>query len=318
MIDLEFDRLIVAENVESLLVAAAIRRLFGGEFKIEFCDILFDRRYDCSHWAPESRALLVGLTEVFGGETQMSAYLKAVNWDGHSVVGILDTVGEGVWREAFESSHFRYEELKISPLSGDLFAEDDERVSFRDYFLSLTGKEDDEFLRELFAESTDGNLTVREIIDRAILGSTNTIYEYRYEYLIEHFAHNAVPSEKICNWINQFEVQAEERDNILNARQDLGNGIWRIQKDSLQTSLITFNLAGQVQTLEQARIVVFNLNTTQGRKVSFSMNTADGSRFLELLEEDGIAVTGTVDCIVFSAKVEQRAIELIRQALVAE
>ena len=238
---------------------------------------------------------------------------------GHQVVGVLDQHNAEDWRKAFASAEFSFDELAIRPVSQD---EGDIKSSGA-LLLSLLGDEADEQTRELCqaadaGDRMDFSTHFGGVVNQAV--KSRIADDSRRVYLAKHFAKNHDADETIRGWIAEYEAILATHEEIVEARQDLGNGIVRISAVGKIVDMTTlmktvYDLGYQVVLTEGE--MFDKVAGKKTRQIAFGCKPG--------LKLDAVATikAARVECSGFAAKAnvkpedEEAALAAVRSALTA-
>jgi hypothetical protein len=133
-------------------------------------------------------------------------------------------------------------------------------------------------------------------------------------YLAKHFAHHTEADSTIQGWIKEYEQILQNHEVILGAKQDLGDGMTRVNTVGKAVDMTT--LMSQLYKTG-AKIVVCEgemFNKSLGRKtqqIAFGTNDRDLD-LLSCLQQANVPASGFAQKANVEPDHEQQAIEVLR------
>jgi len=306
-------------SVDGVCTSAAVLRNADPAADIAFCQAFTVDKVDPATWGDRRKVLFVDLAVNNRDEAMTQDFLRRVKAAGHQVVGVLDEHNAEDWRKAFASAEFSFDELAIRPVSQD---EGDIKSSGA-LLLSLLGDEADEQTRELCqaadaGDRMDFSTHFGGVVNQAV--KSRIADDSRRVYLAKHFAKNHDADETIRGWIAEYEAILATHEEIVEARQDLGNGIVRISAVGKIVDMTTlmktvYDLGYQVVLTEGE--MFDKVAGKKTRQIAFGCKPG--------LKLDAVATikAARVECSGFAAKAnvkpedEEAALAAVRSALTA-
>jgi hypothetical protein len=214
-------------SVDGVCTSAAVLRNADPTAGIGFCQAFTVDKVDPATWGEARNVLFVDLAVNNRDEAMTADFLRRVKTAGHTIVGVLDEHNAEDWRRAFSASELLFDELAIKPVSQN----DGDIKSSGALLLSLLGNEADEQTSELCkaadaGDRMDFSTHFGGIVNQAV--KSRIADDSRRVYLAKHFAQNHDADHTINGWIAEYEAILATHEEIVGARQDLGDGIVRI------------------------------------------------------------------------------------------
>lgn len=305
-------------SVDGVCTSAAVLRNADPNADIHFCQAFTVDEMDPTDWGKQTNVLLVDLAVNNRDEAMTMDFLRRVKDAGHTVYGVLDEHNAEDWRRAFEAAELSFDDLAIKPVSQDKGG----IKSSGALLLSVLGDEADEHTRELCeaadaGDRMDFSTHFGGIVNQAV--KSKIVDDSRRVYLAKHFDQNHEPDETINGWIAEYEAILATHEEIVEARQDLGDGIVRINAVGKTVDMTT--LMKTVYALDYDVLLMEGemFDKTVGAKTS---QIAFGCKPGLKLDAVATIKAAGVECSGFAAKAnvkpedEAAALSAIRQQLV--
>lgn len=206
--------------------AAALRTVCQPETDIIFVQAFTVDKIDPTAWKPNRKVLFVDLAVNNRDEAMTVDFLRRITAAGHQIVGVLDEHCREDWEQAFSEAGLSFDDLLIEPVSQAT----GEIKSSGALLLDILGIVD-EHTEELLGAADAGDrmdFTTHfgGLVNRAV--KSKIADDSRRVYLTKHFSQNAQPDETIIGWIAEYDKILENHQEIIAARQHLGDGIVRV------------------------------------------------------------------------------------------
>jgi len=306
-------------SVDGVCTSAAVLRNANPAADIGFCQAFTVDKVDPATWGEARNVLFVDLAVNNRDEAMTVDFLRRIKAAGHTIIGVLDEHNAEDWRKAFAAAELSFDELAIKPVSQD---EGDIKSSGA-LLLSLLGKEADEQTRELCnaadaGDRMDFSTHFGGVVNQAV--KSRIADDSRRVYLAKHFARNHDTDSTIEGWIAEYEAILATHEEIVGARQDLGDEIVRI------------NAVGKTVDMTTLMKTVYNLGYSVALTEGEMFDKTVGAKTRQIafgckpgLKFDAVATikAAGVECSGFAAKAnvkpedEEAALAAIRSALTA-
>jgi hypothetical protein len=214
-------------SVDGVCTSAAVLRNADPTAEINFCQAFTVDKVDPATWGDRRNVLFVDLAVNNRDEAMTADFLRRVKAAGHQIIGVLDEHNAEDWCKAFATAGLSFDGLAIRPVSqneGDI-------KSSGALLLSLLGDEADEQTHELCqaadaGDRMDFSTHFGGVVNQAV--KSRITDDSRRVYLAKHFAQNRDSDQTINGWIAEYEAVLATHEEIVAVRQDLGDGIVRI------------------------------------------------------------------------------------------
>lgn len=219
--------IVAVGSVDGVCTSAAVLRNSGSDVKILFTQAFTVDKINPSEWEKERHVLLIDLAVNNRDKSMTVDFLRRLTDAGHTLVGVLDEHNADDWRKSMEAAELSFNGLKIKPISQDK----GDIKSSGALLLSILGSDADEHTRELCeaadaGDRMDFSTCFGGLVNRAV--KSKIADDSRRVYLAKHFATNRDADKTIDGWISEYEVILKNHEEIVATRQDLGDGIVRI------------------------------------------------------------------------------------------
>lgn len=304
-------------SVDGVCTSTAVLRNATPNADIGFCQAFTVDKVDPATWGEARNVLFVDLAVNNRDEAMTQNFLRRVKAAGHTIIGVLDEHNAEEWRKAFAAAELSFDELAIKPVSQN----DGDIKSSGALLLSILGNEADEQTRELCeaadaGDRMDFSTHFGGVVNQAV--KSRIADDSRRVYLAKHFARNHDADTTINGWIAEYEAILATHEEIVEARQDLGNGIVRIsavgKTVDMTTLMKTVYELGYSVVLTEGEM----FDKTAGKKIrQIAFGCKPG------LKLDAVATikAAGVECSGFAAKAnvkpedEEAALVAVRSAL---
>lgn len=306
-------------SVDGVCTSAAVLRNATPVADINFCQAFTVDKVDPAAWGERRNVLFVDLAVNNREESMTVDFLRRVKAAGHTIVGVLDEHSAEDWRKAFAAAGLSFDDLAIKPVSqetGDI-------KSSGALLLSLLTNDADEQSRELCeaadaGDRMDFSTHFGGVVNQAV--KSRIVDDSRRVYLAKHFAQNRDSDQTIDGWIAEYEVILATHEEIVDARQDLGDGIVRISAVGKTVDMTTL--------MKMVYELGYSVVLTEGEM----FDKAAGKKTRQIafgckpgLKLDAVATikAAGVECSGFAAKAnikpedEETAMVAIRSALIS-
>jgi hypothetical protein len=214
-------------SVDGVCTTAAVLRNANSACGIEFCQAFTVDRIDPTTWESNRTVLFVDLGVNNRDPEMTNQLLRRVVAAGHTIVGVLDEHNHEDWAAAFAAAELDFAGLAIKPVSG----KGTSLNSSGALLLSLFGDQTDSHTRELCeaadaADRMDYSTHFGGCVNSAVKSRIGD--DSRRVHLARHFATHTNPDATIVGWIEEYEAILVTHEEVLSMREDLGNGIVRI------------------------------------------------------------------------------------------
>jgi hypothetical protein len=214
-------------SVDGVCTSAAVLRNTNPGADIGFCQAFTVDKVDPATWGDRRNVLFVDLAVNNRDEAMTQDFLRRVKAAGHQIIGVLDEHNAEDWHKAFASAELSFDELGIKPVSQD----EGGIKSSGALLLSILGDEADEQTCELCeaadaGDRMDFSTHFGGVVNQAV--KSRIADDSRRVYLAKHFARNHDVDATINGWIAEYEAVLATHEEIVDARQDLGDRIVRI------------------------------------------------------------------------------------------
>lgn len=214
-------------SVDGVCTSAAVLRNADTAANINFCQAFTVDKVDPATWGERRNVLFVDLAVNNRDETMTVDFLRRVKATGHTIIGVLDEHNAEDWKRAFAAAELSFDDLAIKPVSQN----DVDIKSSGALLLSLLGNEADDQTRELCeaadaGDRMDFSTHFGGVVNQAV--KSRIADDSRRVYLAKYFARSHDADRTINGWIAEYEAILATHEEIVGARQDLGDGIVRI------------------------------------------------------------------------------------------
>ncbi len=309
----KINHIVATGSVDGILTTAALLRVIGNpEVGVEFTQAFQVDKLDPTKWESGRQVAFVDLA-VNNQDAEMTEnFVQRVRDAGHEIVAVADEHDAKAWGRIINP-----ETLLIAPVSqkeGDI-------KSSGALLLSVFGDEVDQQTRELCeaadaGDRMDFSTHFGELANQAV---KSAIWDNsRRVYLAQYFAEKREADEKILGWIAEYEEILRTHDEVFANREDLGDGIIRIDCTGKVVDMTT--LMGQVYDLPDVKICLVRgqmFNKLAGKKevmASFGTRIKDFD-VLSAIKDTKVPATGFASKANVPLKNETEAIEAVRRAL---
>jgi hypothetical protein len=311
----EVNQIVAVGSVDGVLTAAALYRVIGRkDTGLVFTQAFTVDKLDISGWLPERNVAFVDLAVNNRDAEMTKAFVERLEVAGHKVVAVIDEHNQAAWKGVLES----FEGLLIEPQS-------QEEGIFRSSGAVLKAALDEEadaYTLELLNAADAGDRMdftthfggiVNQAVKSAITDDTRRVYLARY------LAFNREPDAMIQGWMHEYEELLANHQGVLDAQQDLRDGIVRVVTTGRKVDMTT--LMNTIYRQAGVRVVVlegmaFN-KAAGGQTLQISFGTKDET--LDLMA--AIKATGVTPLGGFPQKVnvepadEATAVAAVRMLL---
>jgi len=309
----KINHIVATGSVDGVLTTAALLRVIGNlEVGIEFTQAFQVDKIDPTRWDPGCQIAFVDLAVNNKAPEMTADFVRLIRDAGHEIVAIIDEHDAKAWGQIVDP-----EALLIAPVSQ---AEGDIKSSGA-LLLSILYDEADEQTRELCEAADAGDRMdftahfgglVNQAVKSAIWDNSRRVYLARY------FAENREPDEKILNWVAEYEEILRTHDEVLANREDLRDGIVRIDCTGKVVDMTT--LMGQVYSLPGVKVCIIRGEMFNPAKKTKEIMASFGTRIkgfdiLSAIKDAGISAGGFASKANVSLEDEAKAIEVARRML---
>jgi hypothetical protein len=305
-------------SVDGVCTAAAVLRNAAPGSRIAFCQAFTVDKVDPTTWGERKEVLFVDLAVNNRDEAMTVSLLKRVVEAGHRIVGVCDEHNAADWAKAFAAAALDFDALQIKPVSGKGTLVNSSGA----LLLSLLGTDADEHTQELCAAADAGD---RMDFSTRFGGMVNAAVKSRIAddtrraHLALHLAAgNTEPDSLIQGWIKEYEVILHNHEEIVAARQDLGDGLVRVVTLGKTIDVTTF--MSQLYKLGYKIVVVdgeaFNpAKKAKERQISFGCAPQIKVDLVAGLKTAGITASGFAQKANVSPDDEAAAIAVVKKLL---
>jgi len=265
---------------------------------VQFTQAFQVDRIDPSKWEANRKVCFIDLAVNSRDEAMTHDFVRRVLAAGHEIIGICDEHDAAAWQKCCEATGVDWNRLVIQPKtrgqedhglpgvtsSGSLLW----RVLYllHPYFttqhIELLCADADA------ADRMDFTTHYGALVNNAV--KSDIANDARREYLARWFAFNREPDATILGWCAEYEAILANHEEILSAREDLGDGIVRV--DSRGKKVDMTSLMGELYKLSKVAIVIGeSYDNRVGRKVvAHSFGVQKGDIMVVLSSADGVTV----------------------------
>lgn len=271
---------------------------------------------DPSQWAPNSKVAFIGLAvnnDPSGPQLTID-FVKKIYAAGHTILVIADEHGKQAWNGVLDACGHGANELAIKP-------KDREKYSSTCSILSKKLEESiDAHTRELLDAGIQGDKMVFDTrfgkIFHEATGS-NIQDNKRREYVVKHMVDHETPDGTIQSWMNEYAEMEANQSKILNAPQDLRDGITLYDCTvGRHNATSIFNVAYKKSPFA----VLINTNVFFKGKMQMGASIGTDKKdfdVLKIVKQAGIDAYGFTAKANFELKDLGAAVEAIRKAISA-
>ncbi len=296
--------------------AAALRTICEPNTEVTFTQAFTVDKIDPTTWPANRQVLLVDLAVNNRDETMTVDFLRRIVAAGHQVVGVLDEHSREDWEAAFKAADLNFDELAIQPVSQATGA----IKSSGALLLSLLGDEADEHTQELLGAANAGDKMnfdthFGRLVNQAV--KSKIADDGRRVYLAKYFAEHTQPDEIIIGWIAEYDKILANHQEIIAARQDLGDGIVRVVTTGMAVDMTT--LMSELYKLGTKIVVVEGMafNKSVGHPtLQISFGASDNKLdILGAIKAAGITASGFASKANVEPEHEDAALAAVRQLI---
>ncbi len=309
--------IVAAGSADGVCTTAAVLRQGNADAEVIFTQAFQVDKIDPTTWEDGRKVLFVDLAVNNQDKAMTTDFVRRIVEAGHRIIGVCDEHNAEDWEDVLAEAGISTDELAIKPVS----QADGDIKSSGALLLSLLGDEADEQTRELCLAADAGDRMdftthfggmVNSAVKSAIWDNSRRVY------LARHFAEHREPDETIRGWIAEYEAILQTHDEVLAEREDLGDGIVRIDCSGKVVDMTT--LMGQVYALPGVKVCIVRgemYNKLAGRKevmASFGSRIKDFD-ILSAIKGAGVPASGFASKANVSLENEAEAIGAVRKAL---
>ncbi|MCX6718761.1 MAG: hypothetical protein NTZ38_00030 [Candidatus Taylorbacteria bacterium] len=235
----DVNQIVAVGSVDGILTTAALLRYIGNPcVGLVFCQAFTVDKLDISGWKPSSRVAFVDLA-VNNRDKKMTAdFVHRVREAGHQIVAVCDEHCREDWLECIGT----FDGLLIEPVSQAQAQPKSStgKILSSGALLLVAMNSDvskdttdcplDEHARVLchLADEADQMrfMTIGNTVNKAVKSRIGD--DSRRVYLARHFAQYLESDDTIKGWVAEYDAILRTHEEILAAKQDLGNGIVRV------------------------------------------------------------------------------------------
>jgi len=313
----KINQVIAVGSVDGVCTSAAVLRSLAPGADIKFVQAFTVNHVNPFTWKPERRVLFVDLAVNNSDESMTVDFLRRVTDAGHQVVGVLDEHNADDWRRAFAAVGLDLGSLEIQPVSQDL----GDIKSSGALLLSILGDEADEQTRELCGAADAGDrmdFTTHfgGLVNSAV--KSKIADDSRRVKLARHFAEHREPDSEIQEWIAEYKEILRNHDSIVDAKENLGDGIHRVVATRVRVDMTT--LMSRLYS-EGARVVALVgeafVPAEKRKRELLALGTSDKSLdLMEIIREADVnPLGGFAQKVNVELSDEQTAIAAVRSAI---
>ena len=310
--------IVATGSVDGICTTAAVLRHGNADAEVIFTQAFQVDKIDPTTWKKNRTVLFVDLAVNNRDKAMTADFVRRIIKDGHQIVGVCDEHNAEDWKAVFAEVGVPFDKLAIKPVS----QADGDIKSSGALLLSVLGDEADEQTRELCLAADAGDRMdfsthfgrmVNQAVKSAIWDNSRRVY------LARRFAANYEPDETIRGWIAEYEAILRTHEEVLAEREDLGDGIIRIDCTGRVVDMTT--LMGQVYSLSGVKVCIVRgemYNKLAGKKevmASFGSRIKDFD-ILSVIKGAGVPAGGFASKANVSLEDEVKAIEAVKQALI--
>lgn len=308
---------IAVGSVDGILTTAALLRLIGkDEAEVCFTQAFTVDKLPVGSWR-ERRVALVDLAVNNRDPEMTRRFIAALRENGNEFVAVIDEHNREDWLAVLGS----FDGLVVEPQSQQ--GGDDAQKSSGEVLrraLVKSGMEPDGHTAELLAAADAGDrmdFTTHfgAIVNQAVKSAIAD--DSRRAYLARHLAKSREADSKIQGWIKEYEEILVSHQEILGAKQDLGDGIVRVVATGKRVDMTTL-----MSTLYRsgARVVVLEgeaFNKALGRKaMQIAFGTDDkGKDLLAVVKAAIPSASGFAQKVNVDPEHEAAALAAVRSFL---
>lgn len=215
--------LVVGSNLgtrNGIPATTAIRHWCRREIQTEFYGGPSDKEFNPTLFGPAKSLLLVGISLHFESQEVLNSFVSLLIKCGHTIVGVVDSLGKDAWEKAFAENKLDFSSLEIAPLDFPLpyeggkhgfhdyeewiYHADREKVYPGECFLKFVRslnwspeRETDYFIS--LCLNPEGRYAKPGIFEFSSNRSIETSAE-RSRYLINRFVSSPNPDDQILEW----------------------------------------------------------------------------------------------------------------------
>lgn len=317
----EINLVIAAGSADGVLTTSAVLMNSDPEAEVIFCQAFTVDKIDPSEWKAHRKVIFVDLAVNNKDKSTTVDFLLRIKAAGHQILGVLDEHNAEDWQEAFDAAGLLFDDLAIKPVSQDKGVIKSSGALFLSLLTGDEGEEGVEKMRKLCeaadaADRMDFSTRFGGVVNQAVKSRISD--DSRRVYLAKHFARNYDADETINGWIAEYEAILATHQEILGARQDLGDGVVRVNAVGKTIDMVT--LTKTLYELGFSVVIADDYaHTPVGKTRIISLSIKPG------IKVDAVAAlkAAGVECYGFAAKAnikpedEEAALAAIRSALKA-
>lgn len=255
------NQIVSVGSVDGVLTSAAMLRLIGNtKVGIVFTQAFAVDKIDISGWQPGSKVAFVDLAVNNRDKAMTKTFVERLRAAGHQIIAVCDEHCREDWLEVLGT----FEGLAIEPQSQ---AEGTYKSSGA-VLLAAKGDELDAHGKALCSDADKADAMKFEgmgkLVNEAV--KSKIADDTRRVHLARHFAQNDSADSTIQGWIKEYEVILANHQEILAAKQDLGDGLVRVSAIDKVVDMTTL----MSQLYKGARVVVLEgemFDKAAGKKV---------------------------------------------------
>jgi hypothetical protein len=313
------DRILSVGSVDGICTTAGILR-GAPKAEIQFVQAFTVDKVDLASWSVGSRVLFVDLA-VNNREPQTTVeFLRRIKTAGHQVVGILDEHNAEDWKSACSEAGVEWDSLAIKPVSQDT----GDIKSSGALLLQLLGRMADFYTRELCEAADAGDrmdFTTHfgGLVNQAV--KSRIADDNRRVYLAKYFASSYQPDETIKGWIAEYEQILRNHEEIVNAREDLSDGIVKVVTLGRVVDMTTFMSSLYKKGYKVVVVDGEAFSKEAGKKIrQISLGGAPNLKLdlVKELKDAGVKASGFAAKANVDPQDEVVAIEIVRGLLTAD
>ncbi len=318
------DQIVAVGSVDGVLTTAAMLRVIGKQPEdvgLVFCQAFTVDKVDMSGWKPNSKVAFVDLAVNNRDKPMTAEFIRRLDEAGHKVVAICDEHSREDWREVFGRD--QVDELLIQPQSQ---AEGIYKSSGALFLAALDSVvqpgtvecELDEDTRVLCHLADEADRMIFISIGKAVNEAVKSKIadDSRRVYLARHYAQSLEPDNTIRGWIAEYDKILANHEEVLAAKQDLGDGIVRVSAVGKVVDMTTL-MSGLYKS--GAVVVILEgemFNKVLGRKtIQVSFATGTKLDLLTCLKAVVPTASGFASKVNIEPEQEAAALGAVRAAL---
>lgn len=320
----EVNQIVSVGSADGVLTTAALIRFIGrsaDEIGLEFGQSFnVDKKIGIDKWLPNRNVVLVDLAVNDKDPEITKRFVQKIKDAGHNLMAVIDEHNSPKWLEVLGS----FDNLIVQPVNQeDPNSPYHSSGSILKDALENSNLPIDDHARQLL---TDADLADKMKFDTTFGSIVNSAVKSKIDddsrriYLAKHLAFHDQPDQQILEWIEEYKAILQNHQEIINMREDLGDGIVRVDAVGKKIDMTTL-----MSNLHQygARIIFVKkevyLRDQDKKAMQIAIGTARTDKSIDLravLEQNGIIpFSGYSQAVNIDPSQEDDAIRIFKDSL---